>query len=120
MLHHATYMYRGTSLMGNSTPHRTTTGPYACAHCRVRGGGVFVSEVPLYAGPSPGLRKSEQNLRFRWWSHFGNFSHIQEILITYPSADERPVPSSAAPNRRCRCQHGQRHRCSALWAIVAI
>ena len=35
--------YRGTSLIRNAHPPRTTIGPLAKAYCRVVGGGIFLS-----------------------------------------------------------------------------
>ena len=40
--------YRGTSLISNTHPPRTTIGPKVQVCCRIlRGGGVRMSEVPL-------------------------------------------------------------------------
>ena len=42
--------YRGTWLIRNTHPPRTTIGPQAKGLCRVlRGGGVLMSEAPLWS-----------------------------------------------------------------------
>ena len=41
------YVYRDTSLIRKRSPPLSTVGPYAKAYCRLLGGCVFRSEVPL-------------------------------------------------------------------------
>ena len=63
-----------------------------------------------WAGPSPGFRESEPNLRFRWWIHFGQlfaysvkFLHVLSTSRTSSNSERGPgktVSSNSAIWRR--------------------